>query len=232
VVPADFDGDVWWTLTTDGYTTRVPGRLYSPGPVIKGAYELSTTAMAEGSLRPLMRFGEDDPYAWGIEGIEHPEAFTTRVGEPIEVRFWAVDRGERELGAVNMSVWKHQGPAGATVAFESLVEAVAGAGGGAGGFNLPDGVTLDDIPPEVLARFGVGRRGGRPPGPGPVDVGVPVRLPTEGANANMGRFRATFDTPGAYVIRVRIDNFNAAGDSNMGNQCCWSNGYVRVRVSE
>jgi hypothetical protein len=56
-----------------------------------------------------------------------------------------------------------------------------------------------------------------------------VRLPIEGPEANKGRFRASFDTPGEYLIRIRIDNFTT-GDSSMGNQCCWSNGYVRVRV--
>jgi hypothetical protein len=231
VVPGDFEGDVWWTLTTDGYTTRVPGRLYSPGLVIKGAYELSTTPMAAGSLRPTIRFTEGGADDWGIEGIEHPETFATRVGEPIEVRFWAFDRGERELGAVNMSLWKQQGPVGGKISFESLVEAPSGAAA-ASGLNLPPGVTLDDIPPEVRARFGLGAGGGRAPGPGPIDVGAPVRLPTEGANANMGRFRATFHMPGDYLIRVRIDNFNAAGDSSVGNQCCWSNGYVRVSVTD
>ena len=67
--------------------------------------------------------------------------------------------------------------------------------------------------------------------PGPVNIGQSVRLPTEGDDANMGSFRATFDTPGEYVIRIRIDNFTS-GDSSPGNQCCWSNGYVRVRVEE
>ena len=41
---------------------------------------------------------------------------------------------------------------------------------------------------------------------------------------------ATFDTPGDYVLRVRADNF-AALDSGAGDQCCWTNGYVRVRVT-
>ena len=47
----------------------------------------------------------------------------------------------------------------------------------------------------------------------------------------MGHFSAVFDTPGEYVIRIRIDNFNPI-DSMPGQQCCWSNGYVRVVVSE
>lgn len=204
VVPADFEGDVWWTVTTDGYTTRVPGRLKSPGRLITGAYELSRGAMAAGSLRPAIRFGEDEPEGVGIEGIEHAETLVTSVGEPLDVRFWAFDRGERELGSVNMTLWKHQGPVGSTIAFESLVAAPANA-------------------PTVA-------RGARPLGPGPVLTGGVVPLPTEGPQANQGLFTATFDTPGRYVIRIRIDNFSAP-DSMPGQQCCWSNGYVVVSVN-
>jgi hypothetical protein len=218
VVPADFEGDVWWTLTTDGYTTRVPGRLVSPGRIVKGAYELSTTPMAAGSLRPRIRFTENGPEGFGIEGIEYPENLTTSVGVPIDVRFWAFDRGDRELGAVNMTLWKHRGPVGAAIAFESLVEAPppdeeAGRGAGAG-------------------RGGRGSaRRGRPPGPGPVATGESIPILTEGPEANQGHFTATFDTPGQYIIRIRIDNFGAR-DSSPGNQCCWSNAYVTVSVIE
>ena len=240
VVPADFQGDVWWTLTTDGYTTRVPGRLVSPGLIIKGAYELSRTPMARGSLRPRIRFSEDGPDVIGIEGMESPETFTTAVGEPIEVRFWAFDRGERELRDVNMTLWKLQGPVGGEIAFESLVgpppppegdsaQADAGAGG------AQPGAAAGAQPGGGGRGFGGGGRGfGRSRAPqvqGPVNIGQSVRLPTEGDDANMGSFRATFDAPGEYVIRIRIDNFTAR-DSGPGNQCCWSNGYVRVRVIE
>jgi len=205
VVPADFEGDVWWTVTTNGYTTKVPGRLESPGRIITGAYELSTGPMAAGSLRPGIRFSENGPEGWGIEGIKHPEEFTTSVGQPIDVRFWAFDRGERELGTVNMTLWKYQGPVGGMITFESLVEAPEGA-----------------APP---------RRGARPLGPGPVETRDVVPLPTEGPHANEGHFTASFDTPGRYVIRIRIDNFNAP-DSMPGQQCCWSNGYVVVNVNQ
>ncbi|MDH3422726.1 MAG: hypothetical protein OEN00_07015 [Gemmatimonadota bacterium] len=210
VVPADFDGDVWWTLTTDGYTTRVPGRLRGrfQGVIgFEGAYALSTTTMAEGSLRPLIQFTEDGPAVWGLPGIEHPERFTTSVGEPIEVRFWAFDRGERELGDVNMTLWKYQGPVGGVIAFESLVEAAP-------------------VEPEAPPR-----RGRRPVPPGPIDIGASVAIPSTGPAPNIGHFKAMFDTPGEYVIRVRIDNFSS-GDSSPGNQCCWTNGYVNVTVTE
>ena len=203
VVPEDFEGDVWWTVRTDGYETKVPGRLESPGRLIKGAYELSTGTMAAGSMRPAIRFRQDGPPASGVEGLWYPDTLTTTVGEPVEVRFWAFDRGERELGFVNMTLWKYQGPVGGEISFQSLTEAPSDA-------------------PRV-------RRGARPHGPGPVATRESVVLPMDGPDANQGRFTATFDTAGRYVVRIRIDNF-AAPDSQPGNQCCWSNAYVVVRV--
>jgi len=224
VVPADFEGDVWWTVTTNGYTTRVPGRIRTERQgliAFESAYAMSTTPQAEGSLRPSIRFVENGPEAIGVKGMEAPQHLTTTVGRPVEVRFWAFDRGERDLREVNMTLWKYQGPVGAEIAFESLVETPpaaegAGAGGAAAG-PAPGG--------------GRGGRGGaRPQVPGPVTVGQSVRIPMTGPAANQGRFRATFDTPGEYVIRIRIDNFG--GDSGPGNQCCWTNGYVRVNVTQ
>lgn len=203
IVPADFEGDVWWTVRTNGYETRVPGRLESPGQLIKGAYELSTGPMAAGSMRPSIQFSESGPSVFGIEGIWHPDTLTTAVGEAVRVDFWTRDRGERELGFVNMTLWKHQGPVGGRIAFESLTAA-------------PDGVR----PVRV----------GRPHGPGPVEVGQSVLIPVDGPDAHRGRFTATFDQPGLYLVRIRIDNFSN-DDSTPGNQCCWSNGYIAVRVT-
>lgn len=220
VVPADFTGDVWWNLTTGDYSTRVPGRLYSPGPVIKGAYELSTSGQAEGSQRPAVGFTEGAE-TWGVEGIWSPETYRTSVGVPVEVTVWAYDRGHRDLLDVNMTLWKHQGPVGGQISFVSLVEpppppppAEAGAAG--------------------AGRGGLGGRGGAPNlgGPvGPISLRQSVRIPLQGTAPNQGKFSATFDMPGEYVIRVRIDNFTS-GDSAMGNQCCWSNAFVRVVVTE
>jgi len=41
---------------------------------------------------------------------------------------------------------------------------------------------------------------------------------------------ATFWEPGEYIIRLRVDNFEAP-DSKFDNQCCWSNAYVPVTVT-
>jgi hypothetical protein len=65
-------------------------------------------------------------------------------------------------------------------------------------------------------------------GPGSV-VFSPLTEPiaeTEG----MATTTATFEEPGEYVIRVRADNFGRI-DSSSGNQCCWTNGYVKVTVT-
>jgi hypothetical protein len=46
----------------------------------------------------------------------------------------------------------------------------------------------------------------------------------------MATTTATFEQPGEYVIRVSADNFGRV-DSSAGNQCCWTNGYVKVTVT-
>jgi hypothetical protein len=43
--------------------------------------------------------------------------------------------------------------------------------------------------------------------------------------------QATFWEPGDYVVRLRVDNFEAP-DSQFDNQCCWSNAYVPVTVTQ
>ena len=40
----------------------------------------------------------------------------------------------------------------------------------------------------------------------------------------------TFTQPGTYLLRVRADNFGRV-DTSAGNQCCWTNGYIRDRKS-
>jgi hypothetical protein len=39
----------------------------------------------------------------------------------------------------------------------------------------------------------------------------------------------TFSAPGEYLLLAQVDNFDA-NDSGTQDQCCWTNGYVRVTV--
>jgi hypothetical protein len=65
-------------------------------------------------------------------------------------------------------------------------------------------------------------------GPGPV-VFNPSKQPMPEL-AGTATTSATFKQPGQYVVRVRADNFGRL-DTSPGNQCCWTNGYVRVSVN-
>jgi hypothetical protein len=65
-------------------------------------------------------------------------------------------------------------------------------------------------------------------GPGPIVFSAPkTPLPELSGTATT---TAAFKQPGEYVIRVRADNFGRV-DTSAGNQCCWTNGYVKVSVA-
>lgn len=108
-VPAGFTGDVVWTLTHNGYTYSVPGRVTAQ------PYELSYTPQAAGSLMPVVRFAADGPPSKGREGIT-TGPLTTTVDTPLEIRIWMEDRGERRPVPTGMSWFKYQGAG--DVAFE------------------------------------------------------------------------------------------------------------------
>jgi len=117
-VPADFTGDVVWTIVHNGQTHTVPGRVGSV------AYELSLTPQAVGSRRPLVQTREGGPAAFGPEGIVGDQAVTARVGEPVQLTVFAEDRGERDPRDMNVTWLKHQGPVGGVVTFEPRTERV------------------------------------------------------------------------------------------------------------
>ena len=65
-------------------------------------------------------------------------------------------------------------------------------------------------------------------GPGPI-VFSPPKQPIAELQGT-ATTSATFKQPGEYVIRVRADNFGRV-DTSAGNQCCWTNGYLKVTVT-
>lgn len=165
-VPKGFKGSVTWTLRHNGVTYSVPGRATSD------YYKLSYTPQAAGSLMPLVRFSANGPESYGREGVT-TGPLAVAVGQPLTIRYWMEDRGDRKPIPVNATWWKHQGPGDVT--FEPR-SAKTPAGGG--------------------------------------EATTTVR----------------FSAPGEYVLRVRVDNHGIT-DSAPGQQCCWTNGYVRVTAS-
>jgi hypothetical protein len=66
-------------------------------------------------------------------------------------------------------------------------------------------------------------------GPGPVTF-TPAKHPIAELKGTVTT-AVTFSQPGEYVLRVRADNFGRL-DTSAGNQCCWTNGYVKVTVAK
>jgi hypothetical protein len=165
-VPKGYKGDVVWTLRHNGVTYSVPGRATSD------YYKLSYTPQAAGSMMPVVRFSANGPVSNGREGVT-TGPLTVAVGEPLAIRVWMEDRGDRKPIPVNMSWSKHQGPGDVT--FEPRSAKTAPGGG---------------------------------------DAATSVR----------------FSASGDYMLRVRVDNHGIT-DSAPGQQCCWANGYVKVKVT-
>ena len=205
-LPADMeDASVWWTLTTQyGHTTRVPGRVGSP------AYELDWMPKAHGSLAPRVSFDSQSGVGRGPPGIFAERTQTVAVGSPLTLSANATDPSERDQDdARNVSVplrvvWSQlQGPGPVEYTrHESNPEVEE---------REPDAATA------AAAAF-QRRRGPRGPQVIPLSDG-------QGTASVI----VTFSVPGEYLMLAQVDNF-AAIDSSIQNQCCWTNGYVRVTV--
>ena len=200
------DTDVWWTLTkANGDVTRVPGRTSSI------AYELDWMPRPHGGLPPSVSFDSQSGVGRGPPGIMLERTQTVAVGSPLTLSVNTTDPSERDpddFRSANVPlrvVWSQlQGPG--RVEFtrhesNPLPEAANGAGGGRG---------------AGAGGFGRGGRGG------PQTINL-----AEGEGT--ASVIATFSVPGEYIMRARVDNFSAP-DSADNDNCCFTNGYVRVSV--
>lgn len=169
-VPAEYaDRDVVWTLTNRGGSHSVPGRVKS------GAYELSHTPQAEGSVPPAVRHVKDGALGRGPGGIMADRTIQARVGEPVTLTLHVDDSAAQRPPVPLTTTWsKYTGPAAGSVAFEPRIQR-----------GITDGIATTAV---------------------------------------------TFSAPGDYIVRGRVDN-HAQRDSAPGEQCCWTNGYVRVNVA-
>ena len=230
-LPAEMrDTDVWWTLRKEnGEVTRVPGRI---GAV---AYQLDWFARPHGSMHPLVSFDGQNGDGRGPPGLMADRVETASVGSPVTLSVNARDPSERDQDdfrfrnatPVNVTWSQLQGPG--RVEFtrhesNPLPEPSAGRGGGGGGGAAPDSTAIA----AAIAAGGAGaaaaaRSGGR----GRASPPQNIRL-TEGYGT--GSVYATFSVPGEYLMRARVDNFNSA-DSSGGDQCCWTNAFIRVTVT-
>lgn len=176
-VPAsweDSEDAVVWTITANGKTASVPGRVGYQ------ALQLDYLPKAMGSVPPEVRTARNGEVGRGLPGI-WMEPQTAMVGEPLMLTMWGDEVSVRAANdVVNTAVYltanwfKYQGPEG--------------------------DVTF-----------------------------APGRIKIEGGHGR-ATTNATFSAPGEYLLRARVDNWNA-NDSSGGDQCCWSNVYVPVTVT-
>ena len=219
------DTDVWWTLRREnGDVTRVPGR------VTASAYQLDWYPRPHGSMHPLVSFDSQSDEGRGPPGLMAERTETVSVGSPLTLSVNARDPSERDADdfrfreaiSINVTWSQLQGPG--RVEFtrhesnplpeveaadpDSAAIAAATAGGGGGGAGA------------AAASAGRRGRGGPPP---PQTIGL-----SEGYGT--ASVIVTFSEPGEYLMRAEANNFSAP-DSSGGDQCCWTNAYIRVTVT-
>ena len=186
----------WWQINSAGQEPKVPGERGS------SAYELDRNPRPQGSVQPLIGFGDNGEMGSGPEGIVSEEIVEAAVGQPVTLEVWTEDPSERDRNDprfrrpldTRVSWYLHQGPGEVLfTAHDSiaLLEAV----------QLPAAARM--AAPQVANAVVEGE--------GPA------------------RVNASFSEAGDYLIRVRLDNWNAS-DSDGLDQCCWSNAYLRVQV--
>jgi len=187
------------------YLTDDEGNVYKvPGRTASAGYQLDWMPRPHGSLPPLLWFTTESAAVRGPEGAYAPQTLTTRVGQPLELAVQVRDPSERDPTDP-----RFRNGIPVNLAWSK--------------YQGPDGeVTFTRHPSHPEDQRPTARGRGAPP-PGTHAVALP-------ASGGTYRAIATFSAPGDYVLRVEAHNWNAP-DSQSVDQCCWTNAYVRVRVS-
>ena len=229
------EDDVWWTITNpDGEVTKVPGRTRWT------AYMLDWFPRPHGSLPPMVSFDDGSgAEGRGPPGIVSRRTLAASVGEPLEVVVEVRDPSERDRTDARFRepialrvVWSmYQGPTGGQVAFTRhpstpIPEPPAGRAG-RGGQADAGGAGGAGAGGPAGRGTGAGGGGGGGGGLGAGPAGPETIMVSSGAGTV--RVLATFSAPGEYMLNAQVDNWRTP-DSGSGDQCCWTNGYVRIAV--
>ena len=195
------DQDVRWTLRkANGDVTSVPGRVSS------NAYELDWVPRPHGSLPPSVSFDSQSGVGRGPPGIMAERTRTIAVGSPLTLSVNAMDPSERDR-----EDFRFREAIPLRVVWSQLQ--------GPGRVEY----TRHESNPEVEEEEDDDADSRRRPEPRGPQV-IPL---SEGHGT--ARVIVTFPAPGEYLVLAQVDNWSAP-DSSSGDQCCWTNGYVRVTV--
>ena len=175
-----------------------------PGRARSGSYQLDWLPRPHGSQAPWVWFTSERDARRGPEGIFAPETLTARVGQRLELSVHV-----RDPSVYDATDPRFRNGIPVNVAWSK--------------YQGPTGtVTFERHGSHPESQRPTARGRGAPP------LGLDaVALPHGGGTAWV---YATFSAPGEYVVRAEANNWNAP-DSQSIDQCCWSNAYVRVRVT-
>ncbi|OFE11353.1 hypothetical protein PHACT_12405 [Pseudohongiella acticola] len=199
------------TIPADMDGTTVWWHLISEGEELKvpgergsTAYELDRNPRPQGSVQPLVGFSESGPVGVGPEGIVSEQVVEASIDEPVTLEVWTNDPSKHDP-----SDPRYAKP------LDSRVSWYLHQGPGEVDFIAHESMPfLDTRPATPLSRNA------------PPQHAVAVK-----ESVGPARVTASFSEPGEYLIRARLDNWEAS-DSDALDQCCWSNAYQRVRVIE
>ena len=196
------DQDVRWTLRkANGDVTSVPGRVSS------NAYELDWVPRPHGSLPPSVSFDSQSGVGRGPPGIMAERTRTIAVGSPLTLSVNAMDPSERDR-----EDFRFREAIPLRVVWSQLQ--------GPGRVEYTRHEPNPEVEEEKDDDDADSRRRPEPRGPQVIPL-------SEGHGT--ARVIVTFPAPGEYLMLAQVDNWSAP-DSSSGDQCCWTNGYVRVTV--
>lgn len=176
--------------------------LSVPGGLGSEAYELDRRARPQGSVQPYIWFGNEEPGS-GPEGVISAEVITVSLGESVTIEVQTEDPSERD-------------PSNPLFAkpLDTRVIWYKHQGPGEIDFSEHPSTPFDTAPARSTR--------------GMIPVAESRTIILEGRGP--ARVNARFSEPGEYMIRARLDNW-ASSDSDGLDQCCWSNAYQRVLVT-
>jgi len=177
--------------------------LKVPGERGSNAYELDRNSRPQGSVQPFIWF-ENENRGSGPEGVVAANTITTAVGASLTLEVETEDPSVRD-------------PSNPLFAKPLDTRVIWYKHQGPGEVNFTEHASTPFITTPARST-----RGMIPAAPS--RVAIP-------AGKGPAKVMATFSEPGEYMIRARLDNWNSS-DSDGLDQCCWSNAYQRVRVTQ
>jgi hypothetical protein len=177
--------------------------LKVPGERGSAAYELDRIPRPQGSVQPLIWFDNENRGS-GPEGVIAVDTKTIAVGAPLTLGVGTDDPSVRD-------------PSNPLFAKPLDTRVIWYKHQGSGEVNFTEHASSPFITAPAKST-----RGMIPAAPS--RVAIP-------AGKGPAQVIATFSEPGEYMIRARLDNWNSS-DSDGLDQCCWSNAFQRVHVTE